>query len=677
MTLLHLKIYKDMRKLPELLCPAGDMAALQAAVDGGADAVYFGGVDFNARKNAANFDVEGMREAIKLAHAYGVKVYVTQNTLCFDREIKAYLSAAESAIFAGADALIVADIGGASEIKKRFPDCELHASTQMSGHNVAAAIKMAEMGMSRMVCAREMSFEDIKTFTLNSPIEAEVFVHGALCVCHSGQCLFSSLVGGRSGNRGECAQPCRLPYSGGYPLSLKDNSLALHICELIECGVASLKIEGRMKSPEYVRDVTRIYRRLLDEGRQASGGEMRDLAEIFSRGGFTDGYFTGRINKSMLGVRSDEDKRSTRELEPFNGMTRKIPIDLSVRIVKGEPCRVTMSSGTKTFEYVSDIVPENAINQPLTYESVKKQMTKFGSTPYEVREFSLELDGKVMLPVSVLNRLRRETAEAFSGDGEQTEPRVVEAELSIPQAKALKLSTASFAFPEQITEAAKEYFDIRFLPLDKYSKKANGVSFPAVIFDSEREKVKSMLAEAKKRGAEYALVGNLGHIELAKELGFRIYADFRLNIANNSSAAKAEELGFEGYVISPELSLPQARDMKGAKLALVYGRVPLMLLEKCVGKELGGCDKCNAGRIALRDRRGAEFPVLREWEHRSVIYNSLPTCMSDKQGLLEKNSLLGRHFIFSVETAAECDKVISAFVSSQPVDGAVRRMGNQ
>ena len=289
-----------MSDLPELLCPAGDPAALAAAIDAGADAVYMGSCDFNARKNATNFTPEAMREAIKLAHAYGVKIYITQNTLVLDKELSAYLSAAESALSAGADALIVADLGGAMEIRRHFPEAELHASTQMSGHNVAAAKRLAELGFSRMVCAREMSLADLRTFTAESPIEAEVFVHGALCVCHSGQCLFSSVVGGRSGNRGECAQPCRLPFGEkgreSYPLSLKDLALAEHIPALIDAGVASLKIEGRMKSPEYVREVARVYRRLLDERRGATRDEMKLLAEVFSRGGFTDGYFKGKIH---------------------------------------------------------------------------------------------------------------------------------------------------------------------------------------------------------------------------------------------------------------------------------------------------------------------------------------------------------------------------------------------
>lgn len=665
-----------MYKLPELLCPAGNMRSLEAAVEGGADAVYFGGADFNARKNARNFDADEMREAVKTAHAYGVKAYVTQNTLCYDREMKAYLSAAETAILAGADALIVADMGGAWEIKKRFPECELHASTQMSGHNVDAALKMAEMGFSRMVLAREASYEDIKYFTANSPIEAEVFVHGALCVCHSGQCLFSSVVGGRSGNRGECAQPCRLPYSGGYPLSLKDSSLAIHIPKLIECGVASLKIEGRMKSPEYVRDVAKIYRRLLDGRREATREEMTELAEIFSRGGFTDGYFTGRIDKSMLGVRSEDDKRSTRALKPFEGLTRKIPVSLKAAILRGKPCEMTVSAGERVVRHISDIIPMEALNAPLSFDAVKKQLTKLGATAYEATELRLELDEGLMIPVSALNRLRRETLEKLESHGEKNIKKIADIAADMPSGLPLKSRTAVFYSAEQIPSAAKDFFDIIFLPLHKYNGETNGVAIPPVIFDRERAQVENMLKKAREQGAEYALVGNIGHVELVKKYGFRLCGDIRLNLFNNQSAARAEALGFECFAVSPELSLPQARDIGGARLVTVYGRLPLMLLEKCVGKELGGCGKCEKGRTELSDRRGAKFPVLREWEHRSVIYNSLPTSMSDKQDLLAKNRVEGWHFIFSTESREECERVISAFVSGSALTCQVRRLGS-
>ena len=306
----------EIRSLPELLAPAGSPEALAAAIEGGADAVYFGSSAFNARMLAQNFGGDAMAEAVSRCHAYGVKAYVTLNTLVGDRELDDCLRTAEEAYRAGVDALIVADLGVASVLRRQIPELELHASTQASGHNAAAARQLADLGFSRMVCARELSLADLRTLVAESPIEIEMFIHGALCVSHSGQCLFSSLVGGRSGNRGACAQPCRLPYTVGgkeaYPLSLKDLSLAPHVPSLIDLGVASLKIEGRMKSPEYVRDVTAIWRRLLDEGRGADAAEMRRLSEIFSRGGFTDSYFRGLVpdgnNSAMLGVRSADDK---------------------------------------------------------------------------------------------------------------------------------------------------------------------------------------------------------------------------------------------------------------------------------------------------------------------------------------------------------------------------------
>ena len=257
--------------LPELLAPAGSPRALEAAIEGGADAVYFGGLRHNARISAENFAPETLSQHVRLAHAHGVKMYQALNTLTTDRELGEVIEDAMIAYEAGVDALIVADLGVAAAIHRALPDLPLHASTQASGHSVASAEQLAKLGFSRMVCAREMSLDDLRHFTENSPIEAEVFVHGALCVCHSGQCLFSSLVGGRSGNRGECAQPCRLPYrtegDNKYPLSLKDLSLARHIPELIDAGIASLKIEGRMKSPEYVLAVTSVFRTLLDEYR--------------------------------------------------------------------------------------------------------------------------------------------------------------------------------------------------------------------------------------------------------------------------------------------------------------------------------------------------------------------------------------------------------------------------
>ena len=317
--------------LPELLSPAGSPEALRAAVAGGADAVYIGGSAFNARINAANFTIEQIKEAADYCHKRGVRLHVAVNILILDREMKDALEYIRELYLAGVDAVICADMGLAKEIHRHFPELELHGSTQMSGHNLEAARLMSDMGFSRMVTAREMTREDIASLCKSSPIDIEIFIHGAICVSHSGQCLMSSLIGGRSGNRGLCAQPCRMQYNGSYPLSIKDMCLATHIPEIIDMGVRSLKIEGRMKSPDYVYGVTRIYRRLLDEKRGATPAEIKELEALFSRSGFTDGYYVGKISKAMNGIRSDADKaatyRSTKkqtesspkpEIEPYN-----------------------------------------------------------------------------------------------------------------------------------------------------------------------------------------------------------------------------------------------------------------------------------------------------------------------------------------------------------------------
>ena len=302
-------------RLPELLAPAGSAEALYAAVSAGADAVYFGVGTFNARMNAKNLAEGELAEATAYCRRLGVKTYVTLNTQLYGGEVYAAAETARGLYNLGVDAFITADIGLARVLRSAYPEIEIHASTQMTGQNEMSAQVLSEMGFSRMVAPRELSLADIKALCEKSPIETEIFIHGALCVSASGQCLFSSVIGGRSGNRGQCAQPCRLPYScgkgQGYPLSLKDLCLASHMEEIISSGVASLKIEGRMKSADYVHGVVKIYRRLLDEGRNATADELEALARLFSRSGFTDGYFTGKIDSSMLGVRTEDDKRAS------------------------------------------------------------------------------------------------------------------------------------------------------------------------------------------------------------------------------------------------------------------------------------------------------------------------------------------------------------------------------
>ena len=661
-----------MKKLPELLAPAGTPEALAAALDAGADAVYFGGTDFNARLRAANFTTEAMREAVKLCHAYGAKAYLTLNTLITDREIPRAVEAAKEAYLCGIDALIIADLGAAAAIHKAIPDFELHASTQCAGHNVAASAELKKLGFTRMVIARETSKANMQRYLAESELELEVFVHGALCVSHSGQCLFSSLVGGRSGNRGECAQPCRLPDARGkYPLSLKDLSLAQHVPELIEMGVHSLKIEGRLKSPEYVREVVCVWRKLLDERRAATREEMAYLASVFSRGGFTDAYFNAKTGRDMMGFRSEEDKQNTRTLPPFKGITRKVPIDMTLVMKKDERLSLTVKVGEKTAT-VTDEPPLVAERAPMDAEMVKKNLCKLGNTPYTPDRVEILLDEGLMIPVSRLNALRRAALEKL------TEVKRVLPEhtaLPSPQKSAEEpVRSARFERAAQITEKAAAHFPIRYLPLHAYSNAANGVVIPPVIFDHEKAQIQAQLEKAKAAGATHALVGNLGHLALALEAGLIPHADFRLNVTNAHTLETLLTLGFKDALLSLELTLPQIRDIRGARDAIVYGRVPLMLLEKCAGQETGNCEKCESGENALVDRRKEKFPILRLPPHRNILLNSRPTGMSDRRADLARAGITAGHFIFTLESPNEVDRVITAYQSGTPLQGAVRRI---
>lgn len=673
---------RDRKSLPELLSPAGSPAALEAAIEGGADAVYFGGSAFNARMFAENFDGDILRGAIKTAHAYGVRCYITLNTLVTDREIGDALRTAAGYYDAGADALIVADTGLAAAIHREIPGMELHASTQTSGHNIEAAERLAGLGFSRMVMAREATLGDIRAFTEKSGIELEVFIHGALCVCHSGQCLFSSMVGGRSGNRGECAQPCRLPYTvkgkQAYPLSLRDLCLASYVPELIGAGVSSLKIEGRMKPPEYVLAVTRVWRRLLDERRAATEEEKEYLASVFSRGGsFTDGYFTGRIGHSMLGVRTDSDKDSTRKLAPFEGLARKVPLDIKTVFGKDRPSLLILSDGRKSVTVTGDI-PFEAKTAPMTEEGYLKSLAKLGGTPYSLGKAEISCDAGLMMPVSRLNALRRAGLEALEKCGERQERADISGySLPLPKDERADEKTARFLSPEKVTDAAREYFDRIYLPLDRYDGSTDAVIMPPVVFDREAENVRKLLSAAVGMGAKHILVGNVGHIGLAREAGLAIHGDFRLNIQNSEALLSAMSLGFEDVILSPELSLPKLRDIKGKSSAIVYGRIPLMILEKCLIRELAHCPGMSGRQLCaaeLTDRKGVEFPVVREYPHRSVIYNSLPTNMSDRENELSRAGIRSWHFIFSAESPDEVDSVIEAFREGAPLSGKVRRI---
>ena len=665
------------RKLPELLAPAGSPEALRAAVAAGADAVYLGGSFFNARANAVNFDDTAIADAITYCRLCGVRSYVTLNTLLFDRELAAFREYAAFLYRAGVSAVIVADRGAIEVLHRDIPGLEIHASTQASVHSTDGAVALREAGATRVVLARELSLADIRSITEGAGVETEIFLHGALCVSHSGQCLFSSLVGGRSGNRGECAQPCRLPYNGKYPISLRDLSLADHIPELIESGVSSLKIEGRMKSAAYVYGVTAIYRRLLDEGRVASGEENRRLRELFSRGGFTDGYFSARVGSPMTGVRSEQDKSDSRAAADTPIPERQIPAHGHAVIRAGEPARFTLTTVDGRSATAEGNIPQAARSAPLTQGAVADRLARMGGTPIKLSpaDITVVLEEGLNLSPGAINALRRAAVAALSAP-----PKGATAFLLSPYRLPEKTSegvgrTALFFDPRVAGEMGEAiaFFDLIFFPLDKWDSaplKPHGVYLPPVIPDSEREDALIRMREARAAGVTHALVGNVGMIAPAREMGFSVVGDFRLNITNRESAAAYRAAGVESMILSPELTLPGIRDIGGT--AIVYGRIPLMLTERCFIKENFGCDRC--GKAELTDRRGVSFPILREYPHRNLILNSLPTYMGDRQDLLRRFGVRGEHFIFTTETAKEAIAVLRAWRAGAPLGTECRRI---
>lgn len=670
--------------LPELLAPAGDMECLYAAVAAGADAVYVGGKRFGARAFAKNFDIDELSRAVVYCHLHGVKLYVTLNTLIEDKEMAEAVEYAAELYRIGVDALIVADLGVMSVIRRQVPALELHASTQMSVHNTPGAAEAARLGAARVVVARELSLGDIRQVAEDSPCEIEVFLHGALCVCHSGQCLFSSLVGGRSGNRGECAQPCRLPYNGGsYPLSLKDLSLADHIPELIESGVASLKIEGRMKSPDYVYTVTAVYRRLLDEGRAATGQENDILRRAFSRGGFTDGYFTGKTAGGMTGIRSESDKQESRAISKGGFEPQRTGVRAVVTLHLGEPAEMTVTDGRKSVTALGQI-PVTAEKSPLTPDGVRTRLAKMGNTYLSLspEDITLTLDENINLSPSALNALRREAAELFESQRRELPEITYTPAQNGDREGGKRLFTAQFFSEDSFTAALSRAgglisaLDIAFLPhtasIDAL-RKAGGVYLPPVVLDRELDGLTEELKKARNTGVMYALVGNIGQISLARSLGFKIIGDFRLNVTNSESALVYRRLGAEHLILSPELTLPKARDIGGG--LITYGRIPLMITERCFISESFGCEKCS--KAALTDRKGERFPLMRQWEHRNIILNSVPTYMGDRREELNSHRLRSCHLIFTVEGGEEIASVLRAHYEGAALPRRVRRVGRR
>ena len=669
----------------ELLAPAGSMEALRAAVCNGADAVYLGADTFNARMNARNFSAADLQEAVVYCHVRGVKVHLTLNTLVLDREMPRAAELIRLAASCGVDAFIVQDLGMVSLCRQLAPDMPIHASTQMSIHSLEGVMEAAALGCSRVVLARELPAEEIAHICKKSPVEIEVFVHGALCMCYSGQCYLSSVIGRRSGNRGQCAQPCRLPYGYGrfestrYPLSLKDNCLAGELDELRRMGVASIKIEGRMKRPEYVAIVTRAYRTVLNGGKLMPS-DLQELETAFSRQGFTDGYFRGQTGSDMFGRRQEgEDTadlfasaRATYE----QGEPQRIGVRFYAMIRRGEPAQLAVEDPDGNLCRARGPVPEQAVYRSLTPQDLEQQLKKTGGTPYLCTAVRSSLDPDLMLPASAINAMRRDVIAELTAkrgraapahlnaydeppryDGIAGEPQLTIAVRTAGQITSRMLSMKPTVLYVPLSELA-EHPD---LPQRVSVETQLAAILPRVIWSGELAPVARQLRTVYEMGVRQVLAGNLGQLHIARAAGFAVRGDFGLNIVNSRAMRYLREQGLDSQLLSFELTLPRIRDISKAVPAelLIYGRLPLMLMENCVMKNRTGICACQTGTVRLVDRVGEEFPIVKDpGTCRNVLLNGKKLYLLDKKDALRGMGLWALRLQFTTENPGEIDKVL-------------------
>ena len=658
-------------KAPEILAPAGSMESLCAAIRSGADAVYLGAKDFSARKSAENFSSEELKAAIDYCHLHGKKAYLALNTLIHDSEMEKALGLAAEAWNMGIDALIIQDLGLAKCLQEYYPEITLHASTQMSIHTPEGAKFLWERGFKRVVLARELSLKEIKEIRECCPVELEVFIHGALCMSVSGQCYFSAILGGRSGNRGMCAQPCRLPFSfegNDHALSLKDNSLIEHLNSLSEQGVASLKIEGRMKRPEYVATATRAAKEKLTLG-VVSEDTNRKLKAVFSRTGFTDGYLTGKITKDMFGSRRKEDVISADNAllceirQSYKDEYRHIPIEMNFSAREGEVSKLMVTDGTFTVEEKGEIPAQKAINVPLSEEKCVSQLMKCGGTPYTIDTASIktEIQSGISLPISDINNLRRKALAALSEKRTEIKreklQKITLEEITphIPNPLEKRVRIKNLHQTDNLSEN-----DIIFVPLFSEDEMLRsllskglsvGIELPRGMFGIEN-KIKKRLNEVKALGINHGLTGNLGGIPLLKEAGFTLHGGFSLNLANTYALKWAEQESFESVELSFELTDKEINALGGniSRGIVSGGYLPLMLCRCCPGKlRDGGCSSCNKTGV-LQDRLSKSFIFSCEGNCTEIL-NSVPLFLDDR---IKNFSTIDFHIHrFSVENSVE------------------------
>ncbi|MGN1481983.1 DUF3656 domain-containing U32 family peptidase [Porcipelethomonas sp.] len=652
----------------EILAPAGSLESLLAAINCGADAVYVGGKQFSARQNAANFDNDELKQASDICHLHGVKIYLAVNTIIFDSQVKEFSDFIEYAAECGIDAFIVQDLGAAEIIRNIIPDANIHGSTQMTIHSVRGAEFLQKLGFKRAVLSRELNADQIAEIC-RVGIETEVFVHGALCMCVSGQCYMSSMIGQRSANRGLCAQPCRLPFSAcknpeNTALSLKDLSLMKHLKKMSENGVFSFKIEGRMKRPEYVASA-------VSACRQALNGQSPDMAllkSVFSRSGFTDGYYTGTLD-NMFGKREKEDVIAAKDLLPE--IRRKYSKDrktdvlyFNAEVKNGNPVRLNARSNCGNVS-VSGEIPQQAIKKTLDHEYLEKQLSKLGGTIYEYKGLKSEIDAGLSLSAKSINALRREASCLMDKKIiEHNTPVFHKKNLSIyPENSHEELSQIRMRIScgrqlEAVSEA-----DYVIMPsyvfLHNYFSDTSKVIIEPPRFIYNESEITNELEQCRRMGAEHLMCNNPAYIETGKNLGFKLHGDFGLNIANSYSINFLKKIDFEDAVLSFELKLGQINALKKSMNTgiIAYGYLPVMLTRNCPVKNETGCKKCEK---FLQDRTGRRNKIICHKKYTEIL-NSQPLYMADRMDEIKNVSFITLYF--NDESPSEIKKIIREYKS--------------
>ena len=677
----------------EIRAPVGSEEMLHAAVFSGADAVYLGFSGFNARTGAGNFDADSLKEAVRFCHARGVKVHVALNTTVYGGELASLCDAIRAVAASGADAVICQDLAVATLIGKIAPQLPRHGSTQMSVHTLQGALELKELGFTRVVLARELSLPEVEQITRHCGIETECFVHGALCMCVSGQCYMSAFLGGRSGNRGSCAGPCRLPFEAnalpeGKPgrlhhLSLKDNSVIDKLDQLQAIGVASAKIEGRLRTPEYVAAAVSACL----AGREGRAYDRDLLKNAFSRSGFTSGYLDGKIDGTMFGVRSEADAELTKKTLPalrelYRRERSRVPVRMKLEIEEGgEKLTVTDADGNKAFAY-GDFEPQPARADPT--ESLKRSLAKTGGTPFAAENIEVEMDeGPWFVPGSTVNELRREALDALLKKREVLRPwPVQDVELeplpqrTLPPHRTLR---ARFERWDQVPEQALSGVEYLILPIaqaDRVPREWRGktlLELPRVMFGKLEEDTARRVAATQDAGFAGYEVSNIAHLRLCR--GLPMSGGFGLNVTNQVAAQFYADNGLGSVLI-----LPETKDSDISTIApthagkpvptgvLVYGHMPLMVTRACPLQNIHDCAHCDKTGV-LTDRKAKKFPVRCGMGVRT-IYNPVPIYMGDKPGALTVDYGVA---YFTLESREEAAAILDNIRVHAPFEGDFTR----